>query len=105
MTQQQIYEEVAKELNLSVDMVKYTYYNYWKYIRTIISGLPLKDSNFTEEEFNSLPTCFNIPSLGKLHCTYPRYKNMKLRLQIIKQLKNEYKENHTEVYNSSDYHA
>ena len=35
--------------------------------------------NLSEEEFNKLKTNFNIVSLGKLSCTYDRYKRIKLR--------------------------
>jgi hypothetical protein len=38
--------------------------------------LPLKE-DLTDEEFNELRTNFNIPSLGKLHCTLGRYRAIK----------------------------
>lgn len=86
MTLQQIYEKVAEELGLPVSLVAKTYRADWQFIRASISELPLKE-DLTEQDFNSLHTCFNIPSLGKLHCTYPRYVKIKKRFKLIKELK------------------
>ena len=47
----------------------------------------LSDSGITEEEFNELRTCFNVPSLGKLVCTYERYLGMKKRFKYLNSLK------------------
>ena len=56
---------VANKLELPQEVVKEAYESYWKFIRQIISELPLKDE-LSEEEFNRLRTNFNIPSIGKL---------------------------------------
>ena len=77
--------QVSKELNLPFRVVDKAYRSYWKFIRQIISELPLKDE-LSEEEFNRLRTNFNIPSIGKLSCTYARYKAMKDRYKHIKKL-------------------
>jgi hypothetical protein len=71
-----IINKVAKELNLDPTLIRKVYKNYWLCIREHIKPLPLKE-DLSEEEFNSLITNFNIPSLGKLHCTYDKYKNIK----------------------------
>lgn len=94
--QEQIYKEiitkVAEEQNLPYKVVERTYKAFWLFIRTVIQDLPLKEE-LTEEEFNQLKTCINVPSLGKLGCTYDRYKGIKKRFQYIKHLKeNENKE-------------
>lgn len=71
-----VYEKVAKDLDLPVEVVKKIYLLYWKFIRDTITKLPL-DDNLTEEEFNNLKLNFNIPSLGKLGCTYNKYVKIK----------------------------
>lgn len=78
-----IIEQVAKELDLPKDLVDKTYKAFWKFIKNSISELPLKE-DLTEEEFKKLKVNFNIPSLGKLNCTYRNY-------QYYKNYYNEYK--------------
>lgn len=78
-------------MNLSSDLVDKVYKAYWAYIRSSISSLPLKEG-LTEEGFSKLKTNFNIPSLGKLGCTFDRYKGMKKRLSLIKSIKNNAKD-------------
>lgn len=87
MTYQEIIKEVASELNLPAQVVKEAYESYWKFIRESIKGLPLKE-DLSKEEFESLRTNFNIPSLGKLSCTYDRYINLRKRHKIIEKLRN-----------------
>lgn len=65
--------QLSKELNLPPRVVDKVYKSYWKFIRDSIQGLPLKE-DISEEEFQKLRTNFNIPSLGKLSCTYDRVK-------------------------------
>ena len=70
---EEIYEEVAKELNLPVDTVTKVYRYHWKFIKETIESLPLKD-NLTKEEFEKLRTNFNLPGIGKLYITWEDYK-------------------------------
>lgn len=91
MTYEQIINNVAKDLNLPVDIVKNTYSAYWKFIRDSIQKLPLKE-DLTDEEFAELGTNFNIPSLGKLCCTIDKYKGVKKKFQYIKSLREKYAE-------------
>lgn len=79
---------VANKLELPQEVVKEAYESYWKFIRQIISELPLKDE-LSEEEFNRLRTNFNMPSIGKLSCTYTRYKAIKDRYKHIKKLRDD----------------
>lgn len=81
-----IIKRVSDKLNIPEEIVKKTYESYWLYIRNSISELPLKD-NLSEEEFNNLRTNFNIPSIGKLSCSYNRYKAIKERYNHIKRIK------------------
>lgn len=96
MNYSEIISKVAKELNLSERIVDKTYKSYWLSIRNAIQNLPLKE-DLSEEEFAKLKTNFNIPSLGKLNCTYDRYIGVKKRLALIKEIKKnvENKENQT----------
>ena len=83
-----LYKQVAEEMNIPVEVVELAYKSYWKFIRKTIQELPLKE-DLSEEEFAKLKTNFNIVSLGKLSCTYDRYKRIKLR----EKYKNEYIKN------------
>nr|DAH01883.1 MAG TPA: Histone family protein DNA-binding protein, Burkholderia ambifaria, Histone family.85A [Crassvirales sp.] len=78
--------QLSKELNLPPRVVDKVYKSYWKFIRDSIQGLPLKE-DISEEEFQKLRTNFNIPSLGKLSCTYDRVKRVKERYKYIRNLR------------------
>lgn len=81
-----IFQQVSDEMDIPVEVVEEAYKSYWKFIKKTIQELPLKE-DLTEEEFANLKTNFNIVSLGKLHCTYDRYVNMKKRLNYIKNIR------------------
>ena len=89
MTYQEIVTLLSEELDIPEEVVDAAYKSFFGFIRTTIAGLPLKDE-LSEEDFSKLRTNFNIPSLGKLHCTYERYRGMKERLNYIKKLQEEY---------------
>lgn len=82
MNYSEIIDKVADELNLPSELVNKTYKAYWTSVRNIIQSLPLKD-NLSEQQFQELKTGFNIPCLGKLHCTYERYKGVKKRFSYL----------------------
>lgn len=86
-----ILDKVSKELNLQKEIVSKAYKAYWLSVRKTISDLPLKD-DLNEQEFSQLRTNFNVPSLGKLSCTYDRYLGMKRKLSIIKKIKDNAKD-------------
>jgi hypothetical protein len=75
-----LYKKVAEEMNIPVEVVEFAYKSYWKFIKDTIQELPLKE-DLSEEEFAKLRTNFNIVSLGKLTCTYDRYKKKKKQLE------------------------
>lgn len=81
-----VINKVAKELQLPEELVDKTYKAYWLFIRSKIQELPL-NQDISYEDFNSLSTNFNIPSLGKLSCTYDKLLGVKKRFQIINNLK------------------
>lgn len=86
MTYEQILQNVADNLNLPVSLVRKTYRAYWQFVRDTIQELPLKE-DLSEEDFKSIKTNFNIPSLGKLYCTRERYLGVKKRFEYIKNLR------------------
>ena len=90
MTYLEAITQVSEELGLPVEVVKKTYESYWEFIRETIQSLPLKD-DLSEEEFNKLRTNFNIPSIGKLSCTYTRYNILKNRFKKYNKLRDDYK--------------
>lgn len=77
---------VSKELNIPEEVVSLAYKSYWSFIRQTIQSLPLKN-DISEEEFAEMRTNFNIPSLGKLSCTFDRMVGVKKRFEYIKKLK------------------
>ena len=87
MTLNEIIAKVSIELNLPEDLVRNTYSEYWSYIRNTIEDLPLKN-NLTQTDFSELRTNINVPSLGKINCTYERYMGMKERFNIINKIRN-----------------
>lgn len=62
-------DKMSQELNIPKETVKTAYYYFWEFLKTNIESLPLKEE-MTEEEFNTLKTSFNVPSLGKFYTTY-----------------------------------
>jgi hypothetical protein len=82
---------VSKELNIPIKVVDRAYKSYWEFIKTTIQALPLKE-DIDEEEFSKLRTNFNIPSLGKLVCTYDRMVGVKKRFNYIKKIREDAKD-------------
>ena len=77
----------SRTLKISPDVVEKVYKAYWLYIKTTIEALPLKEE-LDEESFLKLRTNFNIPSLGKLNCTLPKYNGIKNRFKLINIIRN-----------------
>ena len=78
--------EVSERLGLPPIVVDKVYRAYWRFIRDTIKRLPLKD-NIPEEDFLKLRTNFNIPSLGKLSCSYDRVRRVRERYEYIRDLR------------------
>ena len=78
--------KVSQEMGLPSEVVDTAYKSYWKFIKQTIQSLPLKD-DISEEDFTKLRTNFNIPSLGKLTCTFDRMMGVKKRFKYIKRLR------------------
>lgn len=78
--------KVSQEMNIPLEVVDTAYKSYWKFIKQTIQSLLLKD-DISEEEFAKLRTNFNIPSLGKLTCTFDRMMGVKKRFKYIKRLR------------------
>lgn len=82
-------KQVSIELGLPPKVVKEAYESYWTFIRNNIKALPLKE-DLSKEEFDKLRTNFNIPSIGKLSCTYDRMIGIKKRFEHIRKLRDDY---------------
>lgn len=83
-------KQVSIELGLPPQVVKEAYESYWTFIRNNIKALPLKE-DLSREEFDKLRTNFNIPSIGKLSCTYDRMCGVKKRFQYLNRLRNDFR--------------
>ena len=81
-----IINKVSEELDLPKDLIENTYKAYWNFIKNTIEELPLK-TELTQKEYVNLKTNINIPSLGKLHCTYNRYIGIRNRFNIINKIR------------------
>lgn len=86
MKYSEIINQVSKELDIPVEVVDKAYRSSFEFIKNKIQSLPLKE-DISEEEFSGLRTNFNIPSLGKLVCTFDRMEGVKKRFNYIKKLR------------------
>lgn len=86
MRHSDIINKVSEELDLPEELIEKAYKAYWNFIRVTIEKLPLK-TELTQSEYNKLRTNINIPSLGKLNCTYNRYIGMRNRFNIIDKIR------------------
>ena len=90
-------KQVSIELGLPPQVVKEAYESFWTIIRNNIKALPLKE-DLSKEEFDKLRTNFNVPSLGKLSCTYDRFIGIKKRLKYLNKLKDDYNNQEGEAH-------
>lgn len=86
MTYKEVVKKVSEDTGIPIEVVDKTYKGFWLFIRNSVQKLPLKKELF-ETEFLDLRTNFNIPSLGKLTCTYDRYKGVVKRFEYINNLR------------------
>lgn len=86
MLYKNIVDQLSQDLNLPSSVIENAYKSYWFFIRTTIKDLPLKE-DLSEEKFNKLQTSFNIPSIGKLSCTFDRVMRIKRIFAYIKNVK------------------
>jgi hypothetical protein len=86
MTYTEIIKKVSEDTGIPTEIVDKAYKAFWSYIRNSVQELPLKEE-LTEAEFLSLRPNFNIPSLGKLTCTYTRYIGVKEKFNHIRKLR------------------
>lgn len=86
MNQQEIVQKVANELDIPPEVIKEAYLSSWKFIKSTIQELPLKDA-LTEDQFRKLRTNFNLPSLGKLYVTYEDFRRIKDKYEHYKKIK------------------
>lgn len=81
-----IYKAVANELGMPVSIVRDAYKAFWLHIKEKAEALPLK-MELNEEEFKKLRTSFNVSGLGKLACTWDRYKRVRKRFKYMQEIR------------------
>lgn len=81
-----ILQEVSKELDIPVEVINEAYLASWRFMRSKISELPLRE-DLTEEQFAALRTNFNVPFLGKLCVTNKRYLGVRKRFKLLLKIK------------------
>lgn len=86
MTYKEVVKKVSEDTGIPIEVVDKTYKGFWLFIRNSVQKLPLK-KELSETEFLDLRTNFNIPSLGKLTCTYDRYRGVVKRFEYINNLR------------------
>lgn len=91
MTYKQIIHKVSEDTKIPYDIVDKVYKSFWTYVRNQVQELPLKD-DLTMDQFITLKPNFNIPSIGKMCCTYDKYKRIKYRFNNIKSLRDKNEE-------------
>lgn len=91
----EIMNKVSQDTGINPEIVNKAYKAFWLYIRNSIQELPLKE-DISEAEFLCLKPNFNIPSLGKMCCTFDKYKRVKKKFQYIKKTRE--KNEKTEEY-------
>lgn len=69
-------KKLSYTLNIPEDVIISVYKSYWKFIKTKLEELPLKEE-LSKEDFNKLRTSVNVPCLGKFYCDYSNYIKMK----------------------------
>ena len=84
MRYQELLEKVSEELEIPIEVVKEAYLSYWKFVKSKIAELPL-DEELSEDKFKEFRTNFNIPSIGKLTCTYDRFLRVKQKQKYKKE--------------------
>ena len=72
-----VFKEVADSLGYDEKIVKDVFDLTWDFIKEKIVALPLKDTDYTQEEFDKLKTSFKLPGLGKFGCSYESYLKKK----------------------------
>lgn len=73
--------KVSEMTGIDKKTVLDTYRAYWKCIGRMIGEMDLKGSDFSEDEFNKRKMSVMVTGIGKLCCSYKRYKaiNNKIR--------------------------
>ena len=69
-------DELSKKYNVDRSEIIKIIHSQYEFIREKTSNMNLKEENLDKEEFESLKTNFNIPSIGKLHASYYSYKRI-----------------------------
>lgn len=81
-------KQVASNTGIPEEVVNRAYRSMWKFIKLKAEEQPfMQEEELSKEEFDKLTPNFNIPSIGKLHCTYDRYIAIRHQQEFIKNMK------------------
>ena len=82
-----LYNEVAKDLGISMERVRMIYSAYWNCIRDGIKALDIHD-DMGIRDFEGNKYGFYITKVGRLYCDYRTYKAKNKRLNELKERRN-----------------
>ena len=90
MSLDDIIKEVAQELDLPFEVCRLAYTSAWKFMYEKISEMSLK--GIDAEEFKTLRTNFNMPSLGKFYVTEETRQKTQRRIDYMEKYVKEVKD-------------
>ena len=76
-----IYEQVAQNLNLDKDEVKFNVNAYYKEVRRMIKSIPIDYKTVDEEYLKANKTSFILPGIGKLMCNINHIKQYRKKMK------------------------
>lgn len=78
-----VVKKIARKYSIKPELALLIYKSYWNFIKSSISSLPLEE--MTEADFETTPTNFNIPYIGKLYTSHEKIIKHKNQLKYYKE--------------------
>jgi spore coat polysaccharide biosynthesis protein SpsF (cytidylyltransferase family) len=78
-----IMQELADEYKLTLAEIEAVYESQWDFMVDTVEDIDF--DTVTEEDFKSLKTNFNIPTLGKFYTTFNKVKNVRRKSRELRE--------------------